>query len=106
MGRSGSLAIGSPDPRAPPVIHANYLHTAEDRETMIAGVRLLPPIAAAQRAGRIEELREALRGLRPYVRWPRPPGRAVLGIPQTLRHRHASGSNAGSGEGKTGRGSR
>lgn len=32
-------------------------------------------VAAAQRAGRIEELREALRGLRPYVRWPRPPGR-------------------------------
>ena len=43
----GSLAIGSPDPRAPPVIHANYLHTAEDRETMIAGVRLLRRIAAA-----------------------------------------------------------
>ncbi|MBP6789044.1 MAG: hypothetical protein KA170_15745 [Candidatus Promineofilum sp.] len=32
-------------------------------------------VAAAQRAGRIEELREALRELRPYVPWPRPPGK-------------------------------
>ena len=43
----GSLALRSPDPRAAPAIHANYLQTAEDCETMIAGVRLLRRIAHA-----------------------------------------------------------
>jgi choline dehydrogenase len=43
----GWLAIRTPDPRAAPVIHANYLHTPDDCATMIAGVRLLRRIAAA-----------------------------------------------------------
>ena len=32
-------------------------------------------VVAAWRAGRVDELRQALRELRPYVRWPRPAGR-------------------------------
>ena len=31
-------------------------------------------VVAAWRAGRVDELRQALRELRPYVRWPRTPG--------------------------------
>lgn len=43
----GYLAAATPNPKDPPRIHANYLHTDDDCDTMIAGVRLLRRIAAA-----------------------------------------------------------
>jgi choline dehydrogenase len=42
----GSVAIGSPDPLAPPVIEPNYLSDPDDMRDMLAGVRLIRRIAA------------------------------------------------------------
>lgn len=42
----GSIRIGSPDPRAAPVIEPNYLSAPGDMEEMLSGVRLIRRIAA------------------------------------------------------------
>ena len=44
----GSLHIRSADPFAPPRIAPNFLHEAEDRATLIAGMRVAREIAAAE----------------------------------------------------------
>ena len=43
----GSLHIRSADPFAPPRIAPNFLHAAQDRETLVAGMRVAREIAAA-----------------------------------------------------------
>jgi choline dehydrogenase len=43
----GHVRIKSADPRQPPAIHPNYLATQKDRDTLIAGVKVLRRIAAA-----------------------------------------------------------
>ena len=55
----GSIAIGSPDPMAAPVIEPNYLSTAGDIEEMLAGVRLIRTIAEqpAMRAVILDEMK-------------------------------------------------
>lgn len=55
----GSIAIGSPDPMAAPVIEPNYLSTAGDVEEMLAGVRLIRTIAEqpAMRAVILDEMK-------------------------------------------------
>ncbi len=42
----GSIAIGSPDPKAAPVIEPNYLSAPEDMQEMLDAVRLIRRIAA------------------------------------------------------------
>jgi choline dehydrogenase len=42
----GTITLHSPDPSAPPAIHANYLTTELDRTTLLAGLRLGRAIAA------------------------------------------------------------
>jgi choline dehydrogenase len=42
----GELRISSKDPSVPPVIHANYMSTEHDEQTMIAGFKLAREIAA------------------------------------------------------------
>jgi choline dehydrogenase len=43
----GHVRIKSADPRQPPAIHPNYLATPKDRETLLAGVKVLRRLAAA-----------------------------------------------------------
>jgi choline dehydrogenase len=43
----GHVRIKSADPRQPPAIHPNYLATAKDRDTLVAGVKTLRRIAKA-----------------------------------------------------------
>jgi choline dehydrogenase len=43
----GHVRIKSADPRQPPAIHPNYLATQKDRDTLVAGVKVLRRIAAA-----------------------------------------------------------
>ncbi len=76
----GHVALASPDPKASPRIHAKYLDTSEDRETMIAGVRLLRRIAAAPAlAARVAE------------EWK--PGPAVASDEDVLDYIRATGSS-------------
>jgi len=42
----GSVRIRSPDPLTPPAMQPNYLSTAEDRATLVAGIRLARRLAA------------------------------------------------------------
>lgn len=46
-GSRGALTLRSSDPASPPRIAANYLQAADDRETIIRGLRLLRRIAGA-----------------------------------------------------------
>jgi choline dehydrogenase len=43
----GHVRIKSADPRQPPAIHPNYLAAQKDRDTLVAGVKVLRKIAAA-----------------------------------------------------------
>ena len=43
----GHVRIKSADPSQPPAIHPNYLATQKDRDTMVAGMKVLRRIAAA-----------------------------------------------------------
>jgi choline dehydrogenase len=43
----GHVRIKSADPRQPPAIHPNYLATQKDRDTLLAGVKVLRRIAQA-----------------------------------------------------------
>ena len=47
-GSRGHVRATSPDPHAPPAMQPNYLSTAEDRATAIAGVRLARRLAATR----------------------------------------------------------
>jgi choline dehydrogenase len=42
----GYVTLRSPNPASAPRIQHNYLDTAEDRATIIAGLRIAPDIAA------------------------------------------------------------
>jgi len=43
----GHVRIKSPDPRQPPAIHPNYLAAQKDRDTLLAGVKVLRRLASA-----------------------------------------------------------
>ena len=51
----GWVRITSADPRAAPAIHPNYLATARDRETLVAGVKALRRIFGAPALARLLE---------------------------------------------------
>ena len=53
----GFVALGSPDPAAPPAIHPNYLDTEYDRRMMLAGTRLIRRLAATQAFGSVIDRR-------------------------------------------------
>jgi choline dehydrogenase len=57
----GEIRLKSPDPRDPPAVHPNYLSAETDRQTIVAGLKLLRRILAQpQLAGFVE--RELLPG--------------------------------------------
>ena len=52
----GTVTLRSPDPAAPPVIHANYLSAPADQHAMVAGARIGQHIARSEPfAGLVEE---------------------------------------------------
>jgi choline dehydrogenase len=44
---AGEILLRGPDPKAPPVIHANYLATETDRRTMVEGLKLARKLVSA-----------------------------------------------------------
>ena len=69
----GWIVTRSPDPRAPPAIHPNYLTTRTDQETLVAGMKLSRRLAET-------------RALAPFVAGELHPGPAVRTDDEFLLH--------------------
>jgi choline dehydrogenase len=75
----GSVRIRSADPLAPPAMQPNYLSTPDDRDTLIAGIRLARRLAATG-------------ALAPYVKSEYRPGPAVRSDDELLEFARNTGA--------------
>jgi choline dehydrogenase len=75
----GTVRIVSPDPAAPPEIRPNYLATQTDRDTMVAGLKLMRRISEAP-------------AMRPYVESELEPGPQCVSDADFLAYCRARGS--------------
>ncbi len=77
----GYVRIRSADPRDPPVICGNYLEAPEDRETLVAGLRLLRSLFNTK-------------AMSPYVEQELVPGKAVDSDEELLAYARAKGDSS------------